>query len=352
MNEILNILNEHEEWLQEEYMNFNDKSLANGLIIENNGGTNFDQYHKIIEDIEISLNYAVKIITDKGIKGIVNDNILTDNTFLYKPKLEIFYDNNAPYNAKINIDKCVYSKKYNALENVLITYYEEKSLFPNVNIKRLKRKLWHELHHAYVVYQVKKKEFEKEQINFKKANERKLYSDVQNNTEIKNSLKQTYYYTNVEEINAHLNEMIPYLEEHEEIDFTNYRNYLNSIPGYDIIDTLKEGQNSLNIIMDSGNVEVMNAIGTEVISVYNKQPFYQDKKLGAIQAFNFLVSRINKAIIYTQKEFYKMLAYTLEKLNRKQRYAEYVIRKGTYTAEDFRRDWEKDFGIKQKRKYE
>ena len=338
-NEILNIIEDYERWLQTELLGNEVDKFSNGLQILETGGTNFDIYNKIIDDIETSLNYAVKVKDKDNNKGLVLKNILTDNTFLYHPDLDIIFDNKSPYNAKINIDNAQYDVEHDALKDIKITYWEEEINYPNVNIGNFKKKMWHELHHTYVVYQVKKEEYENGQINLKKANERNLYSDFQNNETIKDALKQTYYYTNIEEINSHLNEMIPYLKEHEEINFTNYQKFLNEIPGYDVINILRRGLKSLEIIEKSGNVNVMNIIGNEVISVYNKQNFYQNKKLGTIQAFNFIIKRLNRAIIYSQKEFYKILAYTLKKLNRKQRYNEHCIMKKPFTAEDFDREW-------------
>ena len=50
------------------------------------------------------------------------------------------------------------------------------------------------------------------------------------------------YYMDVNEINSHMSEMIPYIKEHEEIDFKTYNKYLQEIPGYNVINILKANQ--------------------------------------------------------------------------------------------------------------
>ena len=114
--------------------------------------------------------------------------------------------------------------------------------------------------------------------------------------------------------------MIPYLEKHKEINFKNYKNYLNEIPGYNIITYLKQYAEIYNnpIMFNSNNFT--DKVGKIIYDKIYKNNGYNAQTLSPRECIKRLRRKINFSVIYAQKQFYKILSYTLDKLCRESIY--------------------------------
>lgn len=309
------IFEEYENDLQN-LLDNNGKSLFISELFEARG-TNYDAFKTIIDTMTISLEYAIPY-KENNCDAIISKNIIIDNTFLNKPTLNIIWDENSISDAVSKLGNCYYDN--NKLNNVFITYYETTKEYPNINEDFLKECLWHEMQHIYRQYQVLKNEEISNQINYKEQNYRDLYNKRENEQEILQVIKNTLYFTDINEINSHLNEMIPYLEKHKEINFKNYKEYLNVIPGYDILKHLKD----LSIIYNNPdfykNKKFIDTVGKNISKIYQDNPFYKNKKFTYNDCVKKLRTRINSSTLYAEKQFYKILGYSLDKLQRESKY--------------------------------
>lgn len=311
-----NIFKQYEDELQCILEN-NGKTLYNYNLFEERG-TNYDEFKIIIDTMITSIDYAVNYINN-GNNIKLSKNIIIDNVFLNKPTLEIIWNKVSSSDAISKLGKCYFDKENNTLNNVEIIYYESSYDFPKYNEQFLKECLWHEMQHIYRQYQVLKNEEIYNYINYKEKNYHNLYNKRENE-EILKVIKDTLYYTDINEINSHLNEMIPYLENHKEINFKNFRNYLDNIPGYNVIKHLKELSEIYNDKDFYRNENFINTVGKNISKIYKDNPFYKNKKLNYYDCVKKLRTRINSSVIYTQKQFYKILSYSLDKLQRESKY--------------------------------
>ena len=349
MNEILNLLNEHEEWLQERISNFGGENICNLILLSEKGGTKYQDFKNIYDTIIASLNYAVKTI-ENG-KVILDNNTPIDNAFLGDIIYRIIYDKTPQNDGGYATNSGKYDEITKKMYGAKFIFYEKELPFPLKGGDSFTQTVWHELQHAYVQYNVLKQMKEKGYLkNPKIDNQRDIYHKFENDKELSDTIKNTFYYTNTNEINSHLNEMIPYLEKHTEINFTNYKEYLDIIPGYWTVQFIqKMYKNLLFALEHDKNNELREKMGNMILSKYKKNDFYKNKQLTPSECVNRTVKRVSNAVIYSQNQFYKILRYTLKKLNRKQRFSEFHVRKEPITDEQFDRDWEnfmKELGIK------
>lgn len=310
-----NIFGEYEEWLQY-CINKNGNFLIEEKLVEERG-TNYEEFKKIIDTILISLEYAVKGV-ENNYKFLLSKNIIIDNAFLYKPTLQIIWENNNTTEAYSSLGKAYYNNIDDKLCDVKIVYYEGNYNFPKYDVMSLKISLWHEIQHIYRQYKVLKKEFENEEINNKEKNYRELYTVRENDDTINRAIKAALYYSDINEINSHLNEMIPYLETHKNINFKNYKNFLSEIPGYSIITYLKEIASIYNDKNMYSNSKFVEKVGNVIYNrLYKNNTYYMNNdNLTPNECIKRLRRRLNSAVLYAQKQFYKILSYTLDKLQR------------------------------------
>ena len=250
-------------------------------------------------------------------KQLISNEIIIDNEFLEKPSLKIVWDKGSNDEAVTSLGKSVYNPINDTICNVFITFYENDNEYPHYNEDELKKSLWYEVQHIYRQYWVLKTEYEKSCINQKEKNYREIYTLREEDSTIHRSIKAALYYSDINEINSHLNEMIPYLEKHTEINFTNYKNYLNEIPGYNIILKLKELSSIYNNLIMYQKNNFTEKVGKVIYNkIYSKSYFYNDKNITPYECIKRLRLRLNSSVIYAQKQFYKILSHSLDKLQR------------------------------------
>ena len=348
-NEILNIIEDYERWLQERITNFGDENVCNLILLTEKGGTKYKDFKKIYDTIIASVVYAQK--DKEGNNIVLYNKTPIDNAFLGNIVYKIIYDKIPKIDGGYAHNSGRYNEEDEKMYDARFVFTEKDLTYPQIGSDSFAQTVWHELQHAYVQYNVLKRLYDKGYIkNPKMSNQRKLYDSFLKDEELEEIIKNTFYYTNINEINSHLNEMIPYLEKHSEINFTNYKNYLNEIPGYWLVQLMQKMYKNLLFVIENDKDDVFRKkFGTLIMSKYKENDFYRNKNITPIQCANRTLKRVCDAVLYTQKQFYKILAYTLKKLNRKQTYNEYYSIKKPLTAEDFDREWIKlikEFNIK------
>ena len=243
---------------------------------------------------------------------------LNDDCFIDDIRVALFLTKDkSNIEGVFNKQSCSYSEEKDKLTNVYITIYQQMSNGKEIDKLKFYTSMFHELQHAYAEYNALKV------IAKAKKNDMSKYSEKQ---DIKIRAEQTYsnilnfqsdkmkqyfvdrfadmlYYMDVNEINSHMSEMIPYIKEHEEIDFKTYNKYLQEIPGYNVINILKANQELFEKFTD---INIRKQIG-DVIG----QEIYNGRYKG-LTCYYELIKKLNKSLLYAQKQFYKILAYTLE----------------------------------------
>lgn len=345
MSKIIDIINEYENWLQKRLDNFEGENLCNRLVEE--GGTNYDDFEIIYDTILASFNYADK--EEENGKVVLYNKTPVENAFLHDITYKIIYDHYPENAGAYVINSGKYNKKDNKLYNARFIFAEKDLLYPKIGSSSFNQIVWHELQHAYVRYNVLKKLSQQEIDNNIKINSRNDFNDkMQKDIKLHDNIKDIFYYTDTDEINSHLNEMIPYLQEHNEINFINYKEYLNDIPGYFLLNKLKEMYKWLEIGLKTHS-DFRNYFVKIVNEKYKDLPKYKGKTISTKRCVYMILNRLSNATIYMQRQFYKILTYTLKKLGRTQRYNEmyHAYRPKKQTSEEFEKSWKeilKNFG--------
>lgn len=293
LNNIECIFEEYEKWLQNDLENHINESSKDVL----------KQINNIVSDFEASLNYADYGV-ENGLHYIKSKNVVVDG-FLTMPTFYIFFTKNLKEIGLFGDSECYYDVITDTMYEAVFTYTEKIKTYPNIDYDKFRETMFHELQHAYRHYQILKKEEENKE---KLRSEKKIYLDVLSNDIINKLVKYIYYYTNTNEIDAHLTEMYPYLQKHKEITIQNYKNFLNKIPGYEIIEKLKKYQNYFNNQYIENYPKIKEQIGNGFYQIYSKEKYYQVRcNLTPSKCFYMTKDRVNQALLYTEKKFYRIL---------------------------------------------
>lgn len=324
----MDIIENYEKWLQKRLDNFGNENIINVILLEKDAkkdegsGTKYDDFTNIYNAIIASSNYASTRVEDG--KNCLVCKTPVDNAFLYDITYKIIFDKTPKYDGGFAYNYGYYNPKDDKMHGAFFVFYEKEYDYPKIEGLGFKETVWHELQHTYVQYSVLKRANEQNVItNTKINNQREIYQNFLEDDKLVDLIQDTFYYTNRNEINSHLNEMIPYLKEHEEINFTNYKKFLSFIPGYYVIEKLKNMQEGFETAMANDYKNKFRySFGKMVIDKFNSVDFYKFKKLSPVQCTNRTFNRLNNALIYAEHQFYKILSYTLKKLGRKQRFSE------------------------------
>ena len=296
-NNIEEIFEEYEQWLQDNLENKLNESSKYVL----------DQINNILKDFEASLNYAYHNVSN-GIHYIESKHVPVDG-FLYWPTFYIFFTKHTKESGAFYNSQCEYDVLTNTMWGAKFNYFETEEDYPNINYNKFREIMFHELQHAYRHYQILKKDDENKE---KIQSEKNIYQDILSDNIIKGLVKNVYYYTNKDEIDAHLAEMYPYLQEHKEITIENYKQYLENIPGYIIIKKLKIYQNYFNNIHAEQYPKIKDQIGNGFYKIYNQQKYYQlQNNITPSKCYYMTKDRVNETLLYVEKKFYKLLKQIL-----------------------------------------
>ena len=313
---IQQICEEYEQWLQDDLIVENYIHLLNES--KEDMFTDFDKITKTLYK-----GYKKNGLYNKDSNGIyqLENNFNFDkDSFLNNVKLVVIFEKNTSEQGFFLYNKSWYNLMTDKIEDVVIGYRETKYNFPKIDEKKFYNTIFHELQHVYRQYQ-KEKEIEiKKSNNIEvkpKINSEDYIYDSFKDDKIENFIKNLMYLSNTNELDSHFSEIYPYLKFNKKINFKNYKQYLEVIPSYDIVQRLKEYQYCLSHDYIEQNPFIREKLSERFYEIYKNNPFYQYKRLTPDSCFRMLKNRIDNTLLYAEKKFYQYLKAALNGLKRK-----------------------------------
>lgn len=316
-NNIYNICKEYEHWLQNDLL-----TEDYNIPLNESKGEMFNTFDNITK--KLFKGYKKNGLYYKDTEGIYhlenNFDFSSDVKFLNKVTLRITFDKNETEQGNFIYSKSWYNFASDKLEDVEITYNEVYKNFPNISKDEFYKTIFHELQHVYR-YSQKEKQEETRKLNNrtvkpKSETENYLYDKFVSD-EVATFTKNLFYCINRNEINSHFSEIYPYIKNNKKINFTNYKNYLKDIPGYNIIQRLYEYQYYLSDEYTKQNPFVKEEIAQSFYNIYSNNQFYKYKRLTLDGCFNMTRKRVDNTLLYVEKKFYQFLKAALTKLKRR-----------------------------------
>lgn len=266
-----------------------DIIVSENIRIKKQTGTHGKVFYKFLKNLDIGNNYFIikptiivkVIINSKKAKG---ESSITPNT------------------SQVIVD----DKLYNPI--IIIRQYNTE---PTIDKDMLEQVITHELMHGYRMLNILLKSIKdgksrdiKRQAIYNKA------SDFQNDdTQMVRFIKEAYYITDTDEINANAAEEAKYILLHKDINFYNYRQFLPSIPLYNKINEIKKKLITLDSLIKQ-NKSYKSLIGSIISrTIYDSS----DNENEYIIAFNKMYNRLQRTYTYCIRRFYNVLWATLEK---------------------------------------
>ena len=222
-----------------------------------------------------------------------------------------------------DLSNAVIDNNSKKMQGVVISYSDKLTDDFDVDKIEFYKTMWHELQHAYRTYRFL--------LGEKNRNRKTDNSYAINTKHYLNALKygenvgkwfnvrNFFYLSDRNEIDSFFQEMVPYLKEHNEIDFGNVNNCLDSIPGYNVVKILKFFSDNFNIVENDEELR-------EELTRQCRKIFENDN-LTISQCVYRTKKRAYNAASYSIKQFYKILYTTLNKFKRKGYYTETHIKK-------------------------
>lgn len=184
----------------------------------------------------------------------------------------------------------------------------------------------HELMHTYRLLNIMLSGNDNEDFNRYEAYSN--YADIKYDGTFADMVKQMMYLSDQDEINAQSASLEAYLRQHKEINFTNYKQYIENMPLYNrVITNLKDYLFKLRAVADDERIRVF--FGEEYAKLIGKKNQKSNKQyfLGCYKKLRY---RLSRQLSYAMKQFYKILEYILIDEKR-----ERVLPEGIYYIEDF-----------------
>lgn len=123
--------------------------------------------------------------------------------------------------------------------------------------------------------------------------------------------KKSAYFVSKFEIDGYLTSIYSFVETNKDIDKSNFKNYLNDIDGYRMLNELKRLIVFYDEAFTENNTYIITEISKILYQIYNGR--FKETKVFKIMRDN-LITKYN----YALNKFYKLLYYALEKNNRLQ----------------------------------
>ena len=321
------IIESFENWWLNELDTYHQKGFWKKVRFDEARGTNIKDISIIISKVKELLrtyeglpfrkiNGYNEIITKRI--DFSDDNVfLKDLNFVLRP-----YDNftNIKFKGSYLFSEARYDHETDTLiDNTIILYGGDDDKFI-IKDSDLNTTLWHELQHAYRQYCLMKENYDKSvycnnknedyELSYGMASELPKYFGS-------NGLKvrQMIYMSDKNEIDSHMQEMIPYIERNKQINFSNHKLYLKDNPSYKFLLTFKEALEDCDYY--STNVNGINNMGIILKTLYSNIPKYEKLNWSIGHYFKIFHSRMKKMYIYAEQQFYKILYYTLENFGRR-----------------------------------
>lgn len=321
-----NIHEEFEKWWLNELDTYHQNGFWKQVRIDEVRGTNIKDFSLIInkakelidkyEGIPFKkINGYNEIITKKI--DFSNDNIfMKDLRFIIRP-----YSNytNIKLSGAYLFSEAKYEPSTCTITNNTIILYggdEDGFIMKNSDLDII---LWHELQHAYRQYRLMKENYDKSIKYNKNDNYELSYGMASELPKYFGSnglkVKQMIYISDKNEIDSHMQEMIPYIEKNKQINFSNYKSYLKDNPSYKFLRLFKEALEDCDYY--STSVNAINNMGIILKAVYSNLPKYERLNWTIEHYFKIFHNRMKKMYIYAEQQFYKVLYYTMEDFGRK-----------------------------------
>lgn len=316
-----------EKWWLNELDTYHQNGFWKQVRIDEVRGTN-------IKDFSLIINKAKELI-DKyegmqfkkisGYNEIVTKKIDFSNDKIFMKDLRFII---RPYSDYTNIklsgaylfSEAKYEPSTDTVTNNTIILYggdEDGFIMKNNDLDII---LWHELQHAYRQYCLMKENYDKSvYCNDKNDNYELSYGMASELPKYFGSnglkVKQMIYVSDKNEIDSHMQEMIPYIERNKQINFSNYKLYLKDNPSYKFLRSFKEALEDCDYY--STSVNAINNMGIILKAVYSNLPKYEKLNWSVEHYFKVFHNRMKKMYIYAVQQFYKILYYTMEDSGRR-----------------------------------
>lgn len=316
-NLINNITEEYEAFLQRYLLEEKGKYILEDLLrINEERGVIFN-LRGICDAMLDSITPYNWVEENDGSYTKTINNINPKNSFLKNITLNVTLvpkGREIDAGAEVILTKAAIDGKTQQMQGVVFGYTDYLRDDFTVNKINFYESMWHELQHAYRQYKLILGGVD-DYTNLKHYNNALKYGE---NVGRYFNTKSFFYLSDKNEIDSHMHEMIPYLEQHSEINFDNFREYLENIPGYNIVKLLKFF--STNFYMVEQDDELRNELTRQCRQIFD------DNKLTVRDCVYRTKKRTQNSVLYAEKQFYKVLSTTLNKLKRKGFYTEWHIR--------------------------
>ena len=222
-----------------------------------------------------------------------------------------------------DLSNAVIDNNSKKMQGVVISYSDKLTDDFDVDKIEFYKTMWHELQHAYRTYSflLREKDKNRKTDNGYTINTKHYLNALKYGENVGRwfNVRNFFYLSDRNEIDSFFQEMVPYIKEHNEIDFGNVNNCLDSIPGYNIVKILKFFSDNFNIVENDEELR-------EELTRQCRKIFENDN-LTISQCVYRTKKRAYNAASYSIKQFYKILYTTLNKLKRKGYYTETHIKK-------------------------
>lgn len=314
-----NIFEEFSQWWKDEIRYSNDMRLPSRMYFCEARGTNYEEFNSIVKQLNETINqlngkrYSVN---EDGKLYFITSPINLSNCFIKDVTITIYPTDNEWYlsnGAGFNYTALKYDKNEEKCYNCKITLYANDSNiidFKGIDILTL---LWHEVQHIYRQYNVLKKEVYNSKPNDKVNHSNAFQSNVLRyyGSQTVDFIRDIYYLTDKDEIDARMQELIPFLQKRKDINRSNYTWYLQDFTSFQFIQYLKSMKTYFQVnILASDDIE---NIGNFIKKLYKETNYPSNNKISPKDTVNKLYKRYCEAIIYAQHQFYKILFYIFQK---------------------------------------
>jgi hypothetical protein len=320
------IIDEYEKWWLNELDTYHQNGFWEKIRIDEARGTK-------ISDISVIINKSYYLINeydgvpfkevndDKQIVtkriDLTNDNVfLKDLRFILKPYRKGI---NSKASASYIFSESNYDKDINKLYNNTILICSEESDKFIISNEALNQSLWHELQHAYRQYCIMKENYEKGTTSNSKVDDYNFLYGLTSQLpkyygEGGAEVRQMIYLSDKNEIDSHIQEMIPYVKRNKNMNFSNYKDYLKDNPSYKFLMVFKHTVEKCDYYATNNGKMY---IGMMLKKSYLNIQKYRNLDWTIEHYFKIFYNRMKRMYLYAEHQFYKVLFYTMEEYGRK-----------------------------------
>lgn len=205
--------------------------------------------------------------------------------------------------------------KNGKLENVTFTIgIDDNDIKTNKSRNQFFQRLAHEIHHAFKYYNICNSN------NSAKENEQKIRDRYRNTTsmfmkgsdnKIERRIVLASYTMNKNEIMSECNRLYEYIRQHEEINSKNFRDYLDEMPLYFVINQADRNIEEVDTYLFSKDINKINYVG-EVWKKINNIDNISSEKAFLKYRFDLISKRF-----FVSRVFYRTLNKAFDDFNRK-----------------------------------